>query len=335
MLLNPSIMALILVSVIVSGLLLLVAGFSLQLLRYWDINSGSERQLKLERRTYLISTILAYCFVAELVSLLLFIYNAEQMSGRFVGAMCATGVLNINGWGWPTLYLKISLFFAGAVWLIINRIDNQAHDYPLIRIKYAALFFILPLAVAEAVVQTTFFIEMEPDVITSCCGALFSPEGEGVAAEVSSIEPSTSLVLLVSSALASLAIGGWVLLRRKGGLAFAATNAATFLIALLAIVSCIALYVYEHPHHHCPFCILKSGHDFVGYALYIPLFLGTALALSVGAISPFQKVESLKEIIPLESRNLIRWSMGLMVVFYLIAAWSILSSNLTMMGVWW
>ena len=120
MLLNPSIMALILVSAVVSFMLLLSTGFSLKIVRHWDIHSGSEQQLQLERGTYLISTLLIFAFIAELVSLLLFIYNAEAMSSQFVGAMCATGVLNINAWGWPTLFLKIAIFFSGAIWLSLN-----------------------------------------------------------------------------------------------------------------------------------------------------------------------------------------------------------------------
>ena len=137
MLLNPSIMALILVSAVVSFMLLLSTGFSLKIVRHWNIHSGSEQQLQLERGTYLISTLLIFAFIAELVSLLLFIYNAEAMSSQFVGAMCATGVLNINAWGWPTLFLKIAIFFSGAIWLSLNYLDNQGHDYPLIKLKYA------------------------------------------------------------------------------------------------------------------------------------------------------------------------------------------------------
>jgi len=335
MLLNPSIMALILISGIVSFFMLLAAGFSLQILRHWDINSGSEKQLNLEHHTYLISTILAFCFLAELASLLLFIYNAEQMSGRFVGAMCATGVLNVNAWGWPTLFLKISIFFAGAGWLALNRVDNKAHDYPLVRAKYLLLMLILPLVFAEAVVQTIYFLQMQPDIITSCCGALFSPEGEGVAAEVSSLEPATALSGLLVSAAVSFAAGAWYYFRGGHGVIFASSSVVFFLLALVAIVSCIALYIYEHPHHHCPFCILKSGHDYIGYALYIPLFLSTSMAVSVGVMSPFRKIPSLSNIIPQQSRLLVVWSMALMLLFLLVVAWSIFSSSLTMLEVWW
>ena len=335
MLLNPSILALIMVSAVVSLMMMLAVGFSVQLLRRWDVNSGSELQLNFERRTYLISTILSFSFVAELISLLLFIYNAEQMSGRFVGAMCATGVLNVNAWGWPTLYLKIAVFFSGAAWLTLNRIDNMASDYPLVRVKYGLLMLILPLVIAEAVVQLVYFLQMEPDVITSCCGALFSPEGEGVAAEVSSLEPATALYMLLVAGGLNFSAGFWYLIRRSGGVAFAITNVVAFLVALVAIVSCIALYIYEHPHHHCPFCILKSGHDYVGYALYVPLFMGTAMALSAGLISMFSGFESLSDIIAKESRRLVVRAMIWMALFYLVAGWSIYASSLTMMEVWW
>ncbi|MEZ5581200.1 MAG: hypothetical protein R3F40_18405 [Candidatus Competibacteraceae bacterium] len=67
-----------------------------RILRHWNIHSGSELQLRLERRTYLISTLLGFALGAELLSLLLFAQTAESLSGQFVGAMCATGVLNIN-----------------------------------------------------------------------------------------------------------------------------------------------------------------------------------------------------------------------------------------------
>ena len=328
-------MALIIVSSVVAGMMLLAGKFGISVLRKWDISSGSELQLELERRTYLISTIVAFSFLAELISLLLFVYNAEQMSSQFVGAMCATGVLNINGYGWPALYLKITVFFAGAAWLMLNRVDNKASDYPLVRQKYALLLLIIPVVFAEAVVQALFFLQMDPDIITSCCGSLFTSEGEGVAAELSGVAPVTSLWLLVASALLLFLSGGWYLLRRKGSLVFTGSQLAAFFIALVAVVSCIALYIYEHPHHHCPFCILKSGHHFMGYWLYIPLFIATALALGVGVIAPFRKTPSLREVIPSDSRRFIMVSMLLMLVFYLVAAYSILSSNLIMMESWW
>ncbi len=334
MLFSPAIMALVLVSAVVSMMLLLASGFALQLVRHWDITSGSERQLVLERRTYLISTLVSWSFAAELVSLLLFIYNAEAMSGQFVGAMCATGVLNVNEWGWPTLFAKIAVFFSGAVWLILNRVDNHGYDYPLIRLKYWLLLFIVPLVLSEFVFQLRYFLNMAPDVITSCCGALFSADSEGVAAEISGLEPRSSMFGLYTSAFLVLATGIWYGVRRRSSALFALAGGAAFVMALVAIVSFISLYVYEHPHHHCPFCILKSGHGYIGYFLYVPLFIGTALSLGVGAIAPWKAVPSLSKIVDCEAGRLAWLATILFGLFYLIAGWAVVSSPLRMPEVW-
>ena len=334
MLLNPSIMALILVSAVVSFMLLLSTGFSLKIVRHWDIHSGSEQQLQLERGTYLISTLLIFAFIAELVSLLLFIYNAEAMSSQFVGAMCATGVLNINAWGWPTLFLKIAIFFSGAIWLSLNYLDNQGHDYPLIKLKYALLLMITPLVIFEAFAQLRYFLALDPDIITSCCGALFTPESEGVAAEVSGLKPRTAVFALYASGIAAILSGSWYRWKQQGGLLFAATGTIAFIVAIAAIVSYVALYIYEHPHHHCPFCLLKSGHDFAGYFLYAPLFLATALALATGASSPFRKIPSLKDAIERDAPRLSGLAVFAFVIFYALTTFYVMNSNLVMDGIW-
>jgi hypothetical protein len=334
-LLNPAIMALILVSAAVTLMLALAAAFALEVLRHWDIDSGSERQLSMERRTYLISTLLTWVFAAELISLLLFIYNAEALSSQFVGAMCATGVLNVNAWGWPALFLKIAVFFAGASWLALNHLDNQGYDYPLIRLKYGLLLLILPLALAEFWVQLRHFLELRPDVITSCCGALFSADAKGVAAEVSGLAPGLAALLLYGSGALVLASGLWSATRGSGGHWFACLAVLAFGIALLALVSYIALYLYEHPHHHCPFCILKAGHGYIGYLLYLPLFGGTALALGAGITSPWRKVPSLASVVGPDSRRLAAWATALFALFYLVATAAVLRSSLSMRGAWW
>jgi len=334
-LLNPAILALLTVSAVVTFLMAMAAVFAVHVLRHWDIGSGSERQLRLERRTYLISTLVAFSFVAEIVSLLLFVYNAEAMHTQFVGAMCATGVLNANAWGWPALFLKIAAFFAGAVWLTLNRLDNQGWDYPLIRLKYGALLGIAPLVGAGALVQARYFLDLQPDVITSCCGALFSPDSAGVAGEVAGLAPRDAALTLAGSGVLLMASGAWLRCRGTGAIAFAGAGALAFLVALAAVVSLVALYVYEHPHHHCPFCILKPGHDHVGYWLYVPLFAATAFALGAAVVAPWRKVASLAAVVPAETRRLTLLALLGFAAFYAIAAWAIATSNLNMLDVWW
>lgn len=335
MIFNPSVMALVLVSFIVSMMLILATGFAIQILRFWDIESGSERQLVLERRTYLISTLLIWAFSFELLSLLLFIYNAESMSGQFVGAMCATGVLNVNPWGWPALFFKMALCLFSVAWLSLNYLDNRGYDYPLIRYKYALLLLLVPLALTESVIQWFHFSEMDPNLITSCCGTLFSADAKGVAAEISAIAPVNSMILLILSGVMVVISGIWVARIGGNGWLLSLTGLFAFCIALIAVVSFISLYIYEHPHHHCPFCILKQGHDYIGYFLYIPLFLASAFSVSAGAVSPWLNIPSLSKTVA-KLVPILSWlTVFFFIQFYLTAAWSIWRSNLTMMEVWW
>ena len=187
MILDPPIIALLLGSILISGLVLYAAAFGVQILRHWDIKSGSERQLSLERKTYLISTIINYAFGFQLLSLFLFIYTADDLCRLFVGAMCAVGTLNVNAYGYPALILKIINFLFAGRWLILNYADNRAFDYPLIKKKYIFLLIMTPYILAETVLLFLYFL-----VIASQCDHLmlrkpFQPGGCGCGIEPCSL----------------------------------------------------------------------------------------------------------------------------------------------------
>ena len=116
----PAILALFTGSLLISGMLLFSAYYAVQILQKWDMRSGSDTQLNLERRTYLISSLMAYALAFQLASFFLFIYTADNLHTFFTGAMCAAGSLNANRWGYPTIILKIINFLLAGVWLIVN-----------------------------------------------------------------------------------------------------------------------------------------------------------------------------------------------------------------------
>jgi hypothetical protein len=246
--------------------------------------------------------------------------------------MCATGVLNINAYGWPTLFLKLAVFFLGAIWLALNRLDNQGYDYPLVRVKYALLLLMVPVVLAEALVQLRYFLGLDPEVITSCCGSLFGSAGRGVAAEVAAAPPLPTMVVFYALGLAAFASGGWFLWRRGGGWLFAALSVAVFVVAMVAVLSFISIYVYEQPHHHCPFCLLKAGHDYLGYFLYLPLFAATASGLATGAALPFAAVPSLRAVVVAETRRFTILALIGLALFYLVASYAVLASHLILFG---
>jgi hypothetical protein len=308
MLFQPAIIALLLASALCVLALAASAPFALDVIRRWDIRSGSERQLQLERRTYLFSTLLTFVLALQLAAVLLFVFNAEKMSGMFVGAMCAVGTLNVNAFGFPALNAKIAVFFLAAMWLAINHVDSRARDYPLVRIKYALLLLLAPLLVASGWTELQYFLGLKADVITSCCGSLFSEGSPTLAAEASALPPRPAMWLFYGSLGGAIAVAAW---HGYGGgrscvaaYALAAASALAFAATIAGILSFVSLYIYEHPNHHCPFCILKPEYGYQGYWLYVPLFAATAAGLATGAVQPFARIESLREIVPGFSRTL-------------------------------
>jgi hypothetical protein len=329
-LLHPQVLALLLISTLAAGALLLATPFALRVVRAWDLTSGSEAQVRLERGTYLVSTVVGLVLLAQTLSLGLFVFVTEGLSTQITGAMCATGTLNANAFGFPTLALKILLFFGAAAWLAVDRLDREGVDYPLVRRKYAFLVALTPLALAEAVLQSLYFARLSPEVITSCCGSLFSAEGAGVAAEVAALPAAPAMVAFYLAGTLVVALAARTWRSARGGVPLGIAAALAFAVALAGVVSFVSVYVYESPHHHCPFCLLKGGYDYLGYPLYAALFGGTACALGAGVSAPFAGVASLARAAPRHAARCAGGATVLLGAFYLLATWAVLRSNLVL-----
>jgi hypothetical protein len=328
MVVNPAVIALVFAALLSAAATLGCSLFAIEVLRRWDLSSGSERQLRLERRTYLVSTVVRLVLLVEAVTLLLFVFNADRMSGLFVGAMCAVGALKANAYGFPALFLKIAGFFLAAVWLMMQAVDERGWDYPLIRAKYALLLVLAPLMTVSAVVQIRYFAGLKADVITSCCGALFSGTGPEVEAELASFEPVTALWAMAAALGAAVLAALHVAWCGRGTRLLALLGGVAFVVSLAGIISAVSIYVYEQPHHHCPFCLLKPEYGFIGYALYLPLFAATAVALGLGVVGRYRAAASLATVLPGFVR---RWAIFAAALFFLtiaLSAQSIIRSNL-------
>jgi hypothetical protein len=330
MILHPAIIALLISSGLMSFLSLYAAFYGLRIIRYWDLQSGSSRQIELERRTYLISTVLTYVFGFQLISLFLFIYTADSLCTLFTGAMCAVGTLNVNTLGYPVLGLKLLNFILAGLWLIVNAADNRGYDYPLIRKKYAFLLAIIPLLLAETVLQARYFLALHPDVITSCCGSLFSGEAQDFSSGLPAFPPLL-MKAVFSFTMAAVISGGFFFYRKGiGGYLFSAFSAFAFLVSLASIVSFIAPYVYELPTHHCPFCLLQKEYGYVGYLLYLTLLCGAVPGMGVGVLMPFRNTPSLSKAVPALQKNLALLSLASYAGFSMIVVYRIVASHLVL-----
>jgi hypothetical protein len=327
---KPDILALFISSLLISGMVLYSGLHGALILKYWDIGSGSEMQLRLERRTYLISTIMAYTLAFQLLSFFLFIYTADNLHTFFTGAMCAVGSLNVNQWGFPVVFLKITTFLLGGMWLIVNYVDNRGYDYPLIKIKYTALLFIAPLIIAEAIIQFNYFHGLKPEIIVSCCGSLFTSDTKGVASEIISFPRVLMEILFYGSMACSLILGVWFYRTREMGYLLSVSIFVTFIISISALVSFVSIYIYELPTHHCPFCFLQKEYGYIGYGLYLLLMTGGLAGMSVGLLLPFRQVPSLKATLPIIQKHLALTSVICYALFTAIATCHIIFSNLKM-----
>ncbi len=332
MILHPAVLALSIGSLLTSFMLFYAVCHGIRIVVRWDIKSGSELQLSLERSTYLISTILSYIMAFQLFSLFLFIFTADHLHSLFSGAMCAAGTLNANGFGYPLLTVKIVTFLLAGTWLVINHADTRGYDYPLIRAKYIFLIVIAPLVFVETVFLFAYFLGLHADIITSCCGSLFSLERPGIASELASL-PSMPMEVAFYGAMSLTLLSGLnFYLKGRGGYIFSVVSLATFGVGVASLISFICLYFYELPTHHCPFCILQEEYGRIGYLLYVTLLGGAVAGLGVGALQPVKRINSLVLVIPALQKRLTAANLILYLLFTLIVSYRIIFSSFRLAG---
>ena len=332
MIFHPLILSLNGASILISLMILFSSYFSFQILRKWDLASGSELQLSLERKTYLISTLLAYLFGAQLLSLFLYVFTVDHLHVFFVGAMCAAGSLNVNGYGYPALVLKVGNFLLAGLWLILNYADNRGYDYPLVKKKYWLLLLISPFILMEAFLQINYFLRLKPDIITSCCGSLFSTEGTAITSEIASLPSIPMKVAFYLAVGLTVTSGTRYSFKGKGEYLFAGLSIITFFVSVLSLVSFISIYFYELPTHHCPFCILQKEYGYVGYPLYLTLLGGAIAGMGVGVLAPFREIKSLKEVLPSIQKKLALTSSILFLIFSAIVTYRMIFTDFMLEG---
>lgn len=334
MILHPGILAILAGSAIVVLMTLAACTVAFTVLRRWDCGSSSAEQLALERKTYLVSAVMSCILGFEVFSGLIFLFTLEDIHILFTGAMCATGTLNAHPVGWAALGTKIAAFFAASIWVAFNSLDGQAEDYPLVRARYGALFPLLLLVAAEAFLQARFFLGLDPGIITSCCGALFS-EGDGtVASELAGlpVRPAMTLFYVAAGAVLLTAL---LSLRKRAAiypLMLLGASALFFFVSITAILSFISLYIYQLPTHHCPFDMLQREYGFVGYPLYLLLFAGTLFGVLPGLAVPLGRFPSLADPLERARRRWLLLSLMLTALFAAAVSLPILFGNFSLVG---
>jgi hypothetical protein len=138
----------------------------------------------------------------------------------------------------------------------------------------------------DTILQTLFFANLSPLVITSCCAVVFDPTTNFLEnpAGFLSVHPKPILFYIVS--VIFLGVGIVSRLTRGGALKliYGWGAPAFFFFCIAAMTSFISPYIYALPNHHCPFCILTGKEATFGIPMMLSVFLGGLCGWASGVV---------------------------------------------------
>ena len=245
---------------------------SYKIARSWDSSKSTTEQYTLEKQSYLGAVLIKYILVLKLPLFIFYIFTLDTLSAFIPGAMCAAGVITSSEYGVYLFVLKIIILYFFASWLLLHNIDTQYDDYRYTKRKFILFIPLAFVLFLEIALEVSSFNALDISKIVSCCGTLFNPVATSYVGTLLHINP---LVLL------SLFYGLFVamFIYKKHCSVFASLNTVFIWVSILSLIVVFSPYVYELPTHKCPFCLLQHEYHYMGYFLYVTLFLGTFFAI--------------------------------------------------------
>lgn len=276
MLLIPNVQIILFIDFIFFILLFISLTISTNLVLKWNFASNSQVQYGLEKQSYLVSTIVKYIFFMKLPLFLFFIYSLDSLSDLIVGAMCSAGVIDSSSYGIPLVILKlVNLYFFG-FWLIIHYGDLKFKDLRLTRFKFSFLIVASISIIFEIILEFLMFESIDLAKIAVCCGSLFSNASVSYLGILFEIDTWNYLYIFYLSFILL-----FVSFLKRHDYMYSFLNIIFITSSILSLIMFFSPYIYELPTHHCPFCILQKEYFYIGYFLYISLFLGTFFGIAL------------------------------------------------------
>ena len=279
MLLTPEVLTILILNGIFALFSIVAFVLSMRIFLRWNIDSTSELQYKLEKESFLASTIIKYIFTIKVPLFLFFIFALDKISNVITGAMCAAGVVDATNSGAYLIILKIINLYLFAHWLKLHNQDMTDKSQPYTKLKFGLFIGLFFLFMVEIVLEFIMFSSIEIDKMVSCCGSIYSS---------SSTSAISTLFTLDTSLLLSIFYGNYFLIVLfyflKNRYIFTTLNIIFIPVSLISLILFFGTYIYELPSHHCPFCYLQSDYYYVGYLIYFLLFMGTFYGLVVSFV---------------------------------------------------
>lgn len=280
MLLTPEVLGLLILNVIFAVFATIALYFSLKIFFNFDMNSTSKAQYTLEKQSYLSATIIKYIFAVKIPLFAFFIFTLDKISNVLTGAMCGAGVVDATEYGTYLIVLKIINLYLFAYWLKLHSEDMKDENLSYTKLKFGVFIVLFLFFMVEIILEGVMFSAIEIDKMVSCCGSIYSS---------SSTSSISNIFALKDWVLLTLFYGNYMLIVLfyfvKNRYLFALSNMTFIFVALISLIAFFGGYIYELPSHNCPFCMLQSDYYYIGYLIYLTLFVGTFYGIVVALVT--------------------------------------------------
>ena len=305
-----------------TGLVAALNGFYIW--KNWDVNNPAEKQYALEKKVYLIITVVTLGFLLRLLMIPLWFMSLQSMIGSIPGAMCLIGVHNVDA---PVSYIattfKLILPVFYGYWLILNLLDRQVPTQPFMKQKLAALPPLGILIVTETVLDLCFFFSTPPRQV-SCCTSLFDIPRDDILQVITESTWLWTILFYVLAIFILSEIAYFLITSKKAQKESQETNKCwwfgkksvmlfeTMIIILLFIFFIIALQtkispLFLHlPFHHCIFCLCQEVWD--ALLSFVMIFVGLVLLLIYFWIVSLSDYRAVNSITGKQMSALLQWS---------------------------
>lgn len=249
----------------------------------WNFSSTSSSQLVLEKKSIFLSLFFKVLLVIKLILFPLLFYTTDMLSDHIHGAMCSAGVVNANGWGNGLILLSFINLIVLSFLVTIDYLDFHSKNYPFTPSKFKISYYLTQSMAIEFIFTILFFSNIELESVVQCCSTLFSSSGASLSTQLYPIEYPIYFTVLT---LFSLVAEG----KRFYRMSFI-LHLFYGAMALVSIVYLYSPYIYQLPTHRCPYCLFQKEHYYIGYPLYLLLYLSLYSGILNTFLGHFYQIE--------------------------------------------
>jgi len=224
--------------------------------------TGLEERDDLEKRIYLVITLMAVGLSLRLVLVPLWFLTLGSLVPHVPGAMCLAGIHMLDApWSFVATVLKLVVPLVYCYWLVLNVLDRRVARQPLLGLKLVLLVPIALLVIVESGMDFHFIASVEPRTV-SCCSSLFDKPVTELGRAVSS---NTPFWVWGFAGLGAATIGLSAVVARRPAVSWRVwlvmAALGTMAVFPLAIHSRLSSLLLNTPRHHCVFCVIQMSAD--------------------------------------------------------------------------